>query len=55
MNPRALNPEHEHWQRGIEAAVIYAREHGDLRVPFTYRVPARQDGFRLQVWTAAGR
>ncbi|MFC9501072.1 hypothetical protein [Streptomyces sp. NPDC056982] len=27
----------------MEAAVLYAREHGDLRVPFTYRVPAGQD------------
>jgi hypothetical protein len=40
INLRVLNPEHEHWRRGVEAAVIYAREHGDLRVPFTYRVPA---------------
>ncbi|MFD8778395.1 hypothetical protein [Streptomyces sp. NPDC059916] len=23
--------------------MLYAREHGDLRVPFTYRVPAGQD------------
>jgi superfamily II DNA or RNA helicase len=40
INLRVLNPEHEHWRRGIEAAVIYNRLHGDLRVPFTYRVPA---------------
>ncbi|WP_435056830.1 Helicase associated domain protein [Streptomyces capoamus] len=37
---RVLNPEHAHWRRGVEAAVIYHRLHGDLRVPFTYRVPA---------------
>ncbi|NED14571.1 DEAD/DEAH box helicase [Streptomyces sp. SID9124] len=37
---RVLNPEHEHWRRGIEAAGIYQRLHGDLKVPFTYRVPA---------------
>ncbi|GGY15937.1 helicase [Streptomyces anandii JCM 4720] len=37
---RVLNPEHTHWRRGIEAAAIYNRYHGDLRVPFTYRVPA---------------
>ncbi|MGW7530594.1 Helicase associated domain protein [Streptomyces sp. NPDC054783] len=43
INLRVLNPEHTHWRRGIEAAVIYAREHGDLRVPFTYRVPGRDD------------
>ncbi|MFI0915586.1 DEAD/DEAH box helicase [Streptomyces abikoensis] len=39
INLRVLDPEHEHWRRGVEAAVIYAREHGDLKVPFTYRVP----------------
>lgn len=44
INLRVLNPEHEHWRRGVEAAVIYAREHGDLRVPFTFRVPAAVDG-----------
>ncbi|WP_435866239.1 helicase associated domain-containing protein [Streptomyces xinghaiensis] len=41
INLRVLNPEHEHWRRGVEASVIYAREHGDdLKVPFTFRVPA---------------
>ncbi|MFI0813917.1 DEAD/DEAH box helicase [Streptomyces echinatus] len=40
INLRVLNPEHTHWRRGIEAATIYNRLHGDLRVPFTYRVPA---------------
>lgn len=44
INLRVLNPEHEHWRRGVKAAVIYAREHGDLRVPFTFRVPAAVDG-----------
>ncbi|MFJ5035852.1 Helicase associated domain protein [Streptomyces sp. NPDC088560] len=39
INLRVLNPEHEHWRRGAEAAVIYSRLHGDLKVPFTYRVP----------------
>ncbi|MFF4402437.1 Helicase associated domain protein [Streptomyces sp. NPDC001480] len=43
INLRVLNPEHEHWRRGIEAAVIYNRLHGDLRVPFTYRMPGRDD------------
>ncbi|MFD8384940.1 Helicase associated domain protein [Streptomyces sp. NPDC059679] len=43
INLRVLNPEHEHWRRGVEAAVIYAREHGDLKVPFTYRVPGGDD------------
>ncbi|WP_306790950.1 DEAD/DEAH box helicase [Streptomyces sp. JV178] len=40
---RVLNPEHAHWRRGVEAAVIYARQHGNLKVPFTYRVPGRNN------------
>ncbi|MCT9094265.1 Helicase associated domain protein [Streptomyces sp. ASQP_92] len=68
INLRVLNPEHEHWRRGVEAAVIYAREHGDLKVPFTFRVPAADDqeaeetgwpaslaGFPLGQWTADAR
>lgn len=68
INLRVLNPEHEHWRRGVEAAVIYAREHGGLRVPFTFRVPAADDqeaeatvwpaslaGFPLGQWTADAR
>ncbi|MET7275707.1 Helicase associated domain protein [Streptomyces flaveolus] len=43
INLRVLNPEHAHWRRGIEAAALYVREHGDLKVPFTYRVPGRED------------
>ncbi|MFJ8546686.1 Helicase associated domain protein [Streptomyces sp. NPDC093586] len=56
INLRVLNPEHEHWRRGVEAAVIYAREHGDLRVPFTFRVPAVDDqeqGEEGAVWLAS--
>ncbi|MEV0040602.1 Helicase associated domain protein [Streptomyces sp. NPDC050804] len=68
INLRVVNPEHEHWRRGVEAAVIYACEHGDLRVPFTFRVPAIDDqekeatgwpaslaGFPLGQWTADAR
>ncbi|MER6075357.1 Helicase associated domain protein [Streptomyces sp. NPDC001817] len=68
INLRVLNPEHTHWRRGIEAAVIYTREHGDLKVPFTYRVPAKEDqaveaegwpaslaGFPLGQWIADAR
>ncbi|MBT3150053.1 Helicase associated domain protein [Streptomyces sp. CHD11] len=68
INLRVLNPEHEHWRRGVEAAVIYAREHGDLNVPFTFRVPAVDDqeaeatgwpaslaDFPLGQWTADAR
>ncbi|MET9512004.1 helicase associated domain-containing protein [Streptomyces flavidovirens] len=51
---------------GVEVAVIYAREHGDVRVPFTYRVPAGEDAqkagwpaslanFPLGQWTADAR
>ncbi|MGW0477154.1 Helicase associated domain protein [Streptomyces coeruleorubidus] len=43
INLRVLNPEHQHWRRGIEAATIYNRLHGDLKVPFTCRVPERGD------------
>ncbi|WP_425588599.1 Helicase associated domain protein [Streptomyces venetus] len=39
INLRVLNPEHQHWRRGVEAATLYHRIHGDLKVPFTYRVP----------------
>jgi hypothetical protein len=66
INLRVLNPEHEHWRRGVEAAVIYAREQGDLRVPFTYRVPSGKEAeaegwpatlanFPLGQWTADAR
>ncbi|GAA3484771.1 helicase associated domain-containing protein [Streptomyces yanii] len=68
INLRVLNPEHAHWRRGIEAATLYNRHHGDLRVPFTYRVPgagsqeAEDEGwpaslgsFPLGQWTAADR
>ena len=41
INLRVLNPEHQHWRRGIEAATLFQRLHGDLKVPFTYRVPAK--------------
>ncbi|MFD8939942.1 Helicase associated domain protein [Streptomyces sp. NPDC059578] len=55
INLRVVNPEHEHWRRGVEAAVIYAREYGDLRVPFTFRVPAAVDGQEAEgaVWPAS--
>ncbi|MEV5440518.1 Helicase associated domain protein [Streptomyces sp. NPDC052682] len=66
INLRVLNPEHEHWRRGIEAAAIYHRLHDDLRVPFTYRVPEGQEaeaegwpaslaGFPLGQWIADAR
>ncbi|MEU6332812.1 Helicase associated domain protein [Streptomyces sp. NPDC047049] len=68
INLRVVNPEHQHWRRGVEAAALYVREHGDLKVPFTYRVPAGDDqaveaagwpaslaGFPLGQWIADAR
>ncbi|USQ89938.1 Helicase associated domain protein (plasmid) [Streptomyces phaeoluteigriseus] len=66
INLRVLHPEHQHWRRGIEAAVIYHRLHGDLKVPFTYRVPTGEEAeaedwpaslaaFPLGQWTADNR
>ncbi|MEU6639483.1 DEAD/DEAH box helicase [Streptomyces rochei] len=68
INLRVLNPEHAHWRRGIEAAALYSRAHGDLKVPFTYRVSAADDqeaqaegwpaslaGFPLGQWIADAR
>ncbi|MFD5714769.1 Helicase associated domain protein [Streptomyces pharetrae] len=71
INLRVLNPEHAHWRRGIEAAALYQRLHGDLRVPFTYRVPDHEEqqepaveaegwpaplaGFPLGQWIADAR
>lgn len=68
INLRVLNPEHQHWRRGIEAATIYHRLHRDLKVPFTYRVPDADDqeaqaerwpatlaGFPLGQWLADAR
>ncbi|MFI8301376.1 Helicase associated domain protein [Streptomyces nigra] len=52
INLRVLDPEHEHWRRGIEAAVIYAREVGDLKVPFTYRVPTGEEA-QTEGWPAS--
>ncbi|MFD9114847.1 DEAD/DEAH box helicase [Streptomyces bottropensis] len=52
INLRVLNPEHEHWRRGIEASVLYAREVGDLKVPFTYRVPAGEEA-QAEGWPAS--
>ncbi|MFD7304971.1 Helicase associated domain protein [Streptomyces pharetrae] len=57
INLRVLNPEHAHWRRGIEAAVVYHRLHGDLKVPFTYRVPGRgeqkEQAAEAEGWPAA--
>ncbi|MFF2516574.1 Helicase associated domain protein [Streptomyces sp. NPDC058086] len=52
INLRVLNPEHEHWRRGVEAAALYAREAGDLKVPFTYRVPTGDEA-QAEGWPAS--
>ncbi|MEU1932491.1 Helicase associated domain protein, partial [Streptomyces sp. NPDC019826] len=46
---RILDPEHEHWRRGIEASVLYTGLHGGLRVPFTFRVPGTQETAGLDI------
>ncbi|WP_376788378.1 Helicase associated domain protein [Streptomyces sp. A144] len=53
INLRVLNPEHAHWRRGIEAATVYVREHGDLKVPFTYRVPGDDQAVEAEGWPAS--
>ncbi|WP_181792837.1 DEAD/DEAH box helicase [Streptomyces sp. WELS2] len=54
INLRVINSEHEHWRRGIEAAVIYNRLHGDLKVPFTYRVPGGEgQAVEAEGWPAS--
>ncbi|WP_244943602.1 helicase associated domain-containing protein [Streptomyces inhibens] len=57
INLRVVNPEHEHWRRGVEAAALYNRLHGNLRVPFTYRVPAgdREAETEAEGWPASLR
>ncbi|MFD4627538.1 Helicase associated domain protein [Streptomyces sp. NPDC058475] len=52
INLRVLNPEHEHWRRGVEAAALYAREASDLKVPFTYRVPTGDEA-QAEGWPAS--
>ncbi|MDL5198692.1 DEAD/DEAH box helicase [Streptomyces sp. ALI-76-A] len=54
INLRVLNPEHQHWRRGIEAATLYQRLHGDLKVPFTYRVPGSgSEEAKAEGWPAS--
>lgn len=59
---RVLNPEHEHWRRGVEAARIYAASAGDLKVPFAFKVPSGTEEwppglarFPLGQWIADAR
>ena len=43
----AWDADEERWRIGYEAALQYSREHGNLRVPATYKT---KDGFRLGPW-----
>ncbi|GHD54962.1 helicase [Streptomyces galbus] len=52
INLRVLDPEQAHWRRGIEAAALYHRYHGDLRVPVTYRVPVGGQEAQGEGWPA---
>ncbi|MEU9255616.1 Helicase associated domain protein [Streptomyces sp. NPDC048270] len=59
---RVLHPEHAHWRRGVEAARIHAATAGHLKVPFGFKVPARDAawppalaGFPLGQWIADAR
>ncbi|MCX4826855.1 Helicase associated domain protein [Streptomyces sp. NBC_01142] len=49
---RVLKPETQFWRRGLQAALAYRGDHGDLRVPYGHRSP---DGFPLGVWIAEQR
>lgn len=58
---RVINPEREHWRRGINAAIAYTRAHGDLKIPYGFTVPDTDDwptglaGFPLGRWIAEAR
>ncbi|MGW1802979.1 Helicase associated domain protein [Streptomyces sp. NPDC001984] len=49
---RVLRPERQLWRRGMQAAIAYRADAGDLRVPYGYRTP---DGFPLGVWISEQR
>ena len=67
--PACPQPRARHWRRGMEAAACTSAMHGDLRVPFTYRVPVEDEatvagaggwpgslaGFPLGQWIADAR
>lgn len=50
---RVINPEQEHWRRGMEAAIAYAGIVSDLRVPMGFKVPAPGTGQDTDGWPAA--
>lgn len=54
---RILRPENTFWRRGIQAAARYAKEYGDLRVPYGFETPKGWSpaGFPLGTWIADQR
>ncbi|MFJ2561244.1 MULTISPECIES: Helicase associated domain protein [unclassified Streptomyces] len=52
IRARVLRPEGEYWRRGLQAAMAYAADQRNLRVPYGYTAP---DGFALGVWIAKQR
>ncbi|MFD8079498.1 Helicase associated domain protein [Streptomyces sp. NPDC059718] len=57
MNLRVLQPENTYWRAGIQAATRYAKEHGDLKVPYAFTTPGHWDpaAFPLGTWIADQR
>lgn len=57
MRLRVLRPENTYWRHGIQAAVRYVAESGDLRVPYAFVTPQDWDpaGFPLGTWIADQR
>ncbi|MFI2304503.1 Helicase associated domain protein [Actinacidiphila glaucinigra] len=57
MNLRVLRPENTYWRAGIQAATRYAKEHGDLKVPYAFATPGHWDpaDFPLGTWIADQR
>jgi hypothetical protein len=57
MKLRILQPENTYWRQGIQAASRYAKEKGDLKVPYAFTTPENWQpaGFRLGTWIADQR
>jgi superfamily II DNA or RNA helicase len=57
MNLRILRPENTYWRHGIQAATHYMKEHGDLKVPYSFVTPEDWDpaDFPLGTWIADQR
>ncbi|MGW5354186.1 Helicase associated domain protein [Streptomyces sp. NPDC004031] len=57
MKLRILQPENAYWRQGIQAAIGYVKENGDLKVPYTFVTPEEWQpaGFPLGTWIADQR